>query len=148
MLKYEFTFSIPLMMKWWTSENVFKLFIIITKSSKSLKIRRTPMPKCDFNKISLLLYRNRISTLVFFVNMLHTFRAPFPNNTYGELLLTPPYSSPSLLFTKIYLNSAELPESFQDWRSFMWYYPSPFFGPVFLPLRGGRPRDNYQGVLC
>ena len=38
------------------------------------------MSKCDFNKIA---FRHRCSP----VNLLHTFRAPFPRNTSGWLLL-------------------------------------------------------------
>ena len=41
--------------------------------------RRTPMPKCDFNKVA----RHGSSP----VNLLHIFRKPFPRNTPGWLLL-------------------------------------------------------------
>ena len=51
--------------------------------------RRTPMPKCDFNKVAL-------ATLIEItlrhgccpVNLLHIFRTPFYKNTSGWLLLT------------------------------------------------------------
>ena len=51
--------------------------------------RRTPMPKpkCDFNKVAKQLYWNRVSAWVFSVNLLHIFRAPFPRDTSGWLLL-------------------------------------------------------------
>ena len=62
------------------------------------------MSKCDFNKVALLLYRNRTSTWVFscksavyseiarwhgcsLVYLLHIFRTPLPGNTSGWLLL-------------------------------------------------------------
>ena len=41
--------------------------------------RRTPMPKCDFNK--LLRHGGSL------VNLLHIFRTTFPKNTSGGLLL-------------------------------------------------------------
>ena len=41
------------------------------------------MPKCDFNKVAWQL-RQRCSP----ANLLHIFRAPFPRNTSGWLLLT------------------------------------------------------------
>ena len=45
--------------------------------------RRTPMPKCDFNKVALQL-RHGFSP----VNLLHIFRRSFIKNTSGGLLLT------------------------------------------------------------
>ena len=41
--------------------------------------KRTPMPKCDFNKVAL----HGCSP----VNLLHIFGTPFPKNTSGRLLL-------------------------------------------------------------
>ena len=72
--------------------------------------RRTPMPKCDFNRVALQLYWNRTLVWVFcqgvistkllwnfteialwhgcsLVNLLHIFRTPFSKNTSGGLLL-------------------------------------------------------------
>ena len=60
--------------------------------------KRTPMPKCDFNKVTLQLYWNHISAWGNFieitfqhgcspVNLLHIFRRPFSKNTFGWLLL-------------------------------------------------------------
>ena len=50
--------------------------------------RRTPMPKCDFNKVSInfieITLRHRFSQ----VNLLHIFRIPFLKNNSGQLLLT------------------------------------------------------------
>ena len=43
--------------------------------------RRTPMPKCDFNKVAVAPSHGCS------VNFLHTFRTPFPRNTTGWLLL-------------------------------------------------------------
>ena len=59
--------------------------------------RRTPMPKCNFSVISII--RSVISVQGNFieiafrhgcspVNLLHSFRKPFPKNTSGGLLLT------------------------------------------------------------
>ena len=49
--------------------------------------RRTPMPKCDFNKLLC----NFIETALWHgcspVNLLHIFTAPFPKSTSGWLLL-------------------------------------------------------------
>ena len=45
--------------------------------------RRTPMPKCDFNKVAAIALRHGCSP----VNLLHIFRTPFPENTSGGLLL-------------------------------------------------------------
>ena len=53
-----------------------KVFWKYTKS-----YRKTPMPKCDFSKVALQLYRNHTSTWVF------SFRAPFFRNTFEGLLL-------------------------------------------------------------
>ena len=51
--------------------------------------RRTPMPKCDFNKVGLLC--NFIEITLWHgcspVNLLHIFRTPFTKNTSGRLLL-------------------------------------------------------------
>ena len=49
--------------------------------------RRTPMPKCDFNKVALQLYWNRTSAWRSPVNLLQIFRTSFPRNTSGRLLL-------------------------------------------------------------
>ena len=46
--------------------------------------RRTPMPKCDFNKVAKQLYWNHSSAWVFSpVNFLHIFRTPFTKNNSG-----------------------------------------------------------------
>ena len=47
---------------------------------------RTPMSKCDFNKVALQLYWNHTSAWVS-VNLPHIFRTPFPKNTSGRLPL-------------------------------------------------------------
>ena len=52
--------------------------------------RRTPMSKCDFNKVAEQLNWGRIELALWHgcspVNLLHIFRIPF-HNTFGELLL-------------------------------------------------------------
>ena len=53
--------------------------------------RRTPMPKCDFNKVA----KHGCSP----VNLLHIFRAPFAKSTSGRLLLKTPV--PESLFNKV-----------------------------------------------
>ena len=45
---------------------------------------RTPMPKCDFNKVALQLTLRYGCTPV---NLVHIFRTPFPTNTSGGLFL-------------------------------------------------------------
>ena len=46
--------------------------------------RITPMPKCDFNKVATeIALRHGCSS----VNLLHIFRASFPKNPFGRLLL-------------------------------------------------------------
>ena len=52
--------------------------------------RRSPMPKCDFNKVAYcslteIALRHGCSP----INLLHMFRAPFYKNTYRGLLLHP-----------------------------------------------------------
>ena len=49
--------------------------------------KRTPMPKCDFNKVAKSLYWNRTSVWVSPVNLSPISRTPFPRNTSGWLLL-------------------------------------------------------------
>ena len=49
----------------------------------SEKIRRTPMPKCDFNKVAKQPFRHGCSP----VNLLDIFRTPFTKNTSERLLL-------------------------------------------------------------
>ena len=57
--------------------------------------RRTPMSKCDFNKVAIKvsikvakqLYSNRTSAWVFFCKLLHIFRTPFPRSNSRWLLL-------------------------------------------------------------
>ena len=56
------------------------------RSSKNMLqiYRRTPMPKCDFNKVAteITLWYG-----CFPVNLLHSFRTPFPRNDSGRILL-------------------------------------------------------------
>ena len=56
--------------------------VLRKRSSENMQqiYRRTPMPKCDFNKVAL---RHGHSP----VNLLHIFRTPFLKNTSGRLLL-------------------------------------------------------------
>ena len=53
--------------------------------------RRTPLPKCDFNKVALQLYCNFIEIALLHgyspVNLLHIFRTTFLKDTSGRLLL-------------------------------------------------------------
>ena len=56
--------------------------------------RRTPMPKCDFNKVARQLYWAHFG-MGYPVNLLHIFGVSLPKNTSGELLLHLLYSSPN-----------------------------------------------------
>ena len=49
--------------------------------------RRTPIPKCNINKVALQLYWNRTSAWVFSCKFATYFQTPFLKNTYGELLM-------------------------------------------------------------
>ena len=60
----------------------------ITRSSENMQpiYRRTPMPKCDFNKVAKqmeITLRNGCSPVI----LLYIFRTPFPKNTSGRMLL-------------------------------------------------------------
>ena len=52
--------------------------------------RRTPMPKCEFNKVAIKLQSNFIEIALWHgcspLNLQHIFRTPFPRNTSGWLL--------------------------------------------------------------
>ena len=45
------------------------------------------MLECDINKVAFQLYGNHTSALVLYLSLRHIFRAPFPKNTSGQLLL-------------------------------------------------------------
>ena len=49
---------------------------------------RTPMPKCDFNKVASNFIEITLRHWYFPVHLLHIFRTPFPKNTSGWLLLS------------------------------------------------------------
>ena len=49
--------------------------------------RRTPIPKCDFNKVASNFIETALRDGCSPVNLLHIFRTPFPKNTSGGLLL-------------------------------------------------------------
>ena len=63
--------------------------VLIKMCSENMQqiYRRTPMPKCYFNKVALQLYWNHTSAWGSPVNLLHIFRTPFTQNTSGRLLL-------------------------------------------------------------
>ena len=50
--------------------------------------RRTPMPKCDFNKFASNFIEIALRHGCSPVNLLHIFKTPFLKNTSGRLLLT------------------------------------------------------------
>ena len=52
--------------------------------------KRTPMPKCDFNKVAKQLYWNHTLAWVFSCKFGAIFRTPFTKNTAGRLLLSFP----------------------------------------------------------
>ena len=49
--------------------------------------RRTPIPKCDFNKVALRLIEVTLRHGCSPVNLLHIFRTPLTKNTSGRMLL-------------------------------------------------------------
>ena len=49
--------------------------------------RRTPMSKCDFNKVASNFIKIALWHGCSPINLLHTLRPPFPKNTSGRLLL-------------------------------------------------------------
>ena len=49
--------------------------------------KRTPMPKCDFSKVALQLYRNHTLAWAFSCEFAACFRTPFLRNTSRWLLL-------------------------------------------------------------
>ena len=69
-----------------SSEDVLK-----KRYSENLQqiFRRPPMPKLQHTvkEIAKQFYWNHSLVWVFFVNVLHIFRTPFPKNTFGGLLL-------------------------------------------------------------
>ena len=87
------------------STDAFNITVLLTKSnnlqkqpprevlnkrcSKNMQqsYGRTPMPKCDFNKVAKQLYWNHTSHECSPINLLYIFRTPFAKNTYGYLLL-------------------------------------------------------------
>ena len=60
--------------------------------------RWTSMPKCDFNKVACSFIEITLCHGCSPVNLLHIFRAPFPKNTFGRLIL---YFIPQNLFKDI-----------------------------------------------
>ena len=70
--------------------------------------RRTPMPKCDFNKVALQLYWNRTSAWVFSCK----FAAYFQNTFSSERLWT----TASVILSDILWH---MKFNFSDWLSFM-----------------------------
>ena len=48
---------------------------------------RTPISKCNFNKVAMQLYWNHTSAWCFLANVLHIFSMSFPESTSGGLLL-------------------------------------------------------------
>ena len=73
--------------------------------------RRTPMPKCDFNKVAKQLYWNRTSAWVFS----RKFAAYFQNTFYWEQFWTAAFDAKMFQFKACYLKSL----SFTIW---FWLY--------------------------
>ena len=63
---------------------IYKYKSKMNKSYLSMQqiYRRTPMPKCDFNKVVKQLYWYRTSAGVFSCSLLPFFRKPFSKNTF------------------------------------------------------------------
>ena len=85
--RYFFSIDFP-QLKAWSYPTLLMLSFIDfkpdTQKSDTQIYKRTPMSKCDFNKVALQLSR---------VNLLHIFRTPFPRNTSGWLFLDTLYYS-------------------------------------------------------
>ena len=94
--------------------------------------RRTPMPKCDFNKVAKRLYWNRTSAWVFSCKFAYIFRTPFPRSTYGWLLLNMYYRY--LLFALkcacSYLHICTY--SFGSYRGLIAFWHFVFWSPLTL----------------
>ena len=95
-------FSVQRVQKQWPLANLRKITFILFGCHRSIQkqpprgvlskrcsenmqqiYRRTPIPKCDFNKVAEIALRHGCSP----VNLLHTSRTPFSKNTSGRLLL-------------------------------------------------------------
>ena len=63
--------------------------VLLKRCSENMQqiYRRTPMPKCNFNKVALQLYWNRTSVWVFSCKFTAYFRIPFSKNTSERQLL-------------------------------------------------------------
>ena len=60
--------------------------VLIKRCSENMQqsYRRTPMPKCDFNKVAIF-FEITLWRGYFPVNLLHVFRTRFPKITQGNL---------------------------------------------------------------
>ena len=64
------------------------------------------MPKCDFNKVALQFFGNHTSTWVFSCKLVHIFRTPLFQNTYGGLLSC--WESRGVAWTLVNIKGGEL----------------------------------------
>ena len=73
---------------WKVQKQPFK-GVLLKRCSENMQqiYRRTPMPKCDFNKVAKELYWNRTSAYVFSCKFAACFQNTFPKNTCKWLLL-------------------------------------------------------------
>ena len=93
---------------WWMGMFVFNKLkkqpsrgVLKKRCSENMQqsYRRTPMPKCDFNKVAKLQSNFNEITLrqgCSSENLVHIFRTPFLNNTSGRLLLKLLFSTSSV----------------------------------------------------
>ena len=71
--------------------------VLVTKCSENMQktYRRTPMPKCDFNKVASDFIEIKFRHGCSLINLLHIFKTPFSRNTSEELLLYMNFLPPS-----------------------------------------------------
>ena len=114
------------------------------KNSENMQqsYRRTPMPRCDFNKVALLCnfieiaLRHGCSP----VNLLHIFRTPFLRNTSKGLLLDQPQRT--LLYIKLQILRLQFFKVFSLFSPIFWN-----FFPQLLIKHSSRNNMNFEQMI-
>ena len=96
----EFTLSFSTLAQWKLSHKQPFRRVLGKMCSENMQqtYRRTPMPKCDFNRAAKQLFWNHTSP----ANLQYIFRRAFPKNTSGGL---PLLSASPILFVTIIINT-------------------------------------------
>ena len=83
------TFTLNNIEVWFLCQKQSFMDVLRERCSKNMHqiYRRTPMSKCDFNKVTKQIHWNRISAWQFSSKFAAYLRKPFPDNTYEQLLL-------------------------------------------------------------